>query len=69
MRNPYNFKLDLAATALGLLVTLRKDNPKLGKKKKKILTGSVGFDQGFTRIYFKYQSSLSSKKRLRRKPR
>lgn len=68
MRNPYNFRLDLAATAIGLLGNLRKDNPKLGKKKKKILTGSVGFDHGFTRLYFKYQSTLSSKKRSRRKP-
>lgn len=69
MRNPYNFRLDLAATAMGLLGNLRKDNPKQGKKKKKILTGSVGFDPGFTRLYFKYQSTLSAKKRLRRKPR
>lgn len=69
MRNPYNFRLDLPATALGLLGNLRKDNPKQGKKKKKILTGSVGFDQGFTRLYFKYQANLSAQRRLRRKPR
>lgn len=69
LRNPYNFHLDLPATAMGLLGNLRKDNPKLGKKKKKILTGNVGFDHGFTRLYFKYKATLSAKKRARHKPR
>lgn len=61
------FNLDLAATAMGLLGNLRKDNPKVGKKKKKILTGAVGFDTGFTRVYFKYQAAKLKSRRRRRK--
>jgi hypothetical protein len=65
-KNKRVFALDLAATALGLLGTLRKDNPKVGKKKKKLLTGSVGFDTGFTKIYTRYQAKLSKKRRRKK---
>lgn len=38
-----------------------KKNTKVSKKKKKILTGIIGFDQGFTRAYFllKYEFGKS----------
>jgi hypothetical protein len=62
-KNPYKFHIDLLGTALGLLGYLRKDNPKVGKKKKKVLTGTVGFDRGFTRIYSRYLANTSRKKR------
>lgn len=51
---------------MGLLGNLRRDNPKVGKKKKKLLTGAVGFDAGFTKLYIKYQATLT---RLRRRKR
>lgn len=66
-KNVRTFHLDLAATAMGLLGNLRRDNPKIGKKKKKLLTGSVGFDSGFTKIYLKYQVTLSKLRRRRRR--
>ena len=50
-----SFRLDLTATAAGWLGDLRRDNPKLGKKKKKMLTGSIGFDPGFTRVYLLFK--------------
>lgn len=52
---------------MGLLGNLRRDNPKIGKKKKKLLTGSVGFDPGFTKVYLKYQLTLSKLRRKRRR--
>jgi len=52
------------ATAIGLLGSLRKDNPKVGKKKKKLLTGSVGFDVGFTLAYSRYLGSMAKRKKL-----
>lgn len=52
---------------MGLLGNLRRDNPKIGKKKKKLLTGSVGFDPGFTKVYLKYQLMLSKSRRKRRR--
>lgn len=56
------FKFDLNATAHGWLGNLKKNNPKLGKKKKKTLTGSVGFDPGFMKIYLNFRELLKKKK-------
>ena len=66
-KNTRTFTLDLAATAMGLLGNLKKDNPKVGKKKKKILTGAVGFDTGFTKVYAKYQATRLKARRRRKK--
>jgi hypothetical protein len=65
-RNPYKFHIDLMATAVGLLGQLRRDNPKAGKKKKKVLTGCVGFDLGFTKLYARYVTNVSRRRRRRR---
>lgn len=46
------FNLDLYSTAKGLLGNLKKKKS-VTKKKKKLLTGNIGFDQGFTKIYLK----------------
>lgn len=72
LKNFYNknkdmFSIDLTATAKGYLGNLRKDNPKLGKKKKKLLTGAIGFDQGFTKYYLKKKYELSKKNRKKSK--
>ncbi len=66
-KNPYNFKIDFVAIARGLLGNTRKESSKVGKKKKKLLTGYVGFDTGFTKIYFKYKQRLTKQKKKRRK--
>jgi hypothetical protein len=63
LKNPYKFHIDLLATAIGLVGNLRRDNPKIGKKKKKLLTGFIGFDRGFTKVYSRYLSNVSRKKR------
>ena len=62
-KNPYKFHIDLLATAIGLLGSLRRDNPKMGKKKKKVLTGSIGFDRGFTRVYARYLINIARRKK------
>jgi ribosomal protein S13 len=64
-KNPYNFKIDFVAIARGLLGNTRKESSKVGKKKKKLLTGYVGFDTGFTKIYFKYKQRLTKQKKKR----
>lgn len=55
--------LDFAAIASGMLGNLRKHNPKVGKKKKKLLTGVIGFDPGFTKAYYRYRTAFAKKKR------
>ena len=55
------FKLDLFATSKGLLANLKKNNSSVTKKKKKLLTGTVGFDTGFTKLYLKFKYSLTTK--------
>jgi hypothetical protein len=40
---------------------LKKNNPKVGKKKKKTLTGSVGFDPGFMKAYLTFKELLKKK--------
>lgn len=55
------FKFDLNATARGWLGNLKKHNPKLGKKKKKTLTGCVGFDPGFMKTYLTFKDLLRKK--------
>lgn len=57
------FNLDLYSTSKGLLGNLKKDSKSVSKKKKKILTGHVGFDQGFTKLYLKAKYSVSKKTR------
>lgn len=61
------FNLDLYATSKGLLGNLKKDSKGVSKKKKKLLTGHVGFDQGFTKLYLKAKYTVSKKirKKLR----
>lgn len=56
------FYLDLFATSRGMLGDLKKDSKSVSKKKK-ILTGHVGFDPGFTKIYLKAKYSVSKKVR------
>lgn len=69
-----NYKLlniDLTAISKGYIMKFKK-NTKVSKKKKKILTGIIGFDQGFTRAYFllKYEFGKSKwqnwKKKLKK---
>lgn len=55
------FYLDLYATSKGMLGDLKRDSKGISKKKKKILTGHVGFDPGFTKIYLKAKYSVSKK--------
>jgi ribosomal protein S13 len=62
-KNPYKFQIDLLAIANGLLGSLRPDNPKQGKKKKKILTGYIGFDKGFTKLYSRYLINVTKKRK------
>jgi hypothetical protein len=57
------FYLDLFATSKGMLGDLKRDSKGVSKKKKKILTGHVGFDPGFTKIYLKAKYSVSKKVR------
>ncbi len=57
------FKLDLVAKSKGLLGNLKKDSKGVSKKKKKLLTGHVGFDQGFTKLYLKAKYTVSKKVR------
>lgn len=57
------FYLDLYATSKGLLGNLKRDAKGVTKKKKKMLTGHVGFDQGFTKIYLKAKYAVSKKVR------
>jgi ribosomal protein S13 len=66
-RNPYNFKIDFVAIARGLLGNTKKESSKVGKKKKKLLVGYVGFDVGFTKLYAVYKKSLLKNKRKHRK--
>jgi hypothetical protein len=42
---------------------IKERTPKVGKKKQKLLTGLVGFDNGFTKTYFRYLNSLKKKKK------
>lgn len=58
------FRIDLLATAKGFIGNIRKNNPKVGKKKKKMLTGSIGFDQGFTKLYLKIKYESKNKKKI-----
>lgn len=55
------FKFDLNATAHGWLGNLKKNNPKIGKKKKKTLTGTIGFDPGFMKTYLNFKELLKKK--------
>jgi len=57
-----SFKFDLNATAKGWIGNLRKTNPKLGKKKKKTLTGVIGFDPGFMKTYLRFKELLKKKR-------
>jgi hypothetical protein len=68
-KKKYIFKLDLFATSKGLLANLKKNNSSVTKKKKKLLTGTVGFDTGFTKLYLKFKYSLTTKlrKKLKKK--
>ena len=61
------FKFDLNATARGWLGNLKKNNPKLGKKKKKTLTGTVGFDPGFMKTYLNFRDLLKKKSQKTKK--
>jgi hypothetical protein len=61
------FKFDLNATAHGWLGNLKKNNPKIGKKKKKTLTGTIGFDPGFMKTYLNFKE-LFKKKVSKKKP-
>lgn len=63
----FSFKFDLNATASGWIGNLKKNNPKLGKKKKKTLTGSLGFDPGFMKMYLNFRELLKKKKLSTRK--
>lgn len=66
-KNPYKFQLDLFAIASGLLGSLKPNNPKQGKKKKKLLTGYVGFDKNFTKLYARYLINMSKKRKRKNK--
>lgn len=57
-----SFKFDLNATARGWIGNLKKNNPKLGKKKKKTLTGTLGFDPGFMKTYLNFKELAKKKK-------
>lgn len=46
---------DLGATARGLVGNVGRSGERLTKKKKKLLTGKVGFEPGFTRLYLAAQ--------------
>jgi saccharopine dehydrogenase-like NADP-dependent oxidoreductase len=60
---PHKFHIDLLATAMGLLGNLGQDSQKVGRKKKKLLTGHVGFDPGFTLVYSRYLVSMAKRKK------
>lgn len=66
-KNPHKIKIDFSALARGLIGNIKKEGSKIGKKKKKLLTGCVGFDIGFTQTYFKYQQVLFKQKKRKRK--
>lgn len=66
-KNPYKFQIDLFSMASGLLGSLKPNNPKQGKKKKKLLTGYVGFDKNFTKLYARYLINMSKKRKRKNK--
>lgn len=63
-----SLNIDLTATSKYYIGNLQKSS-KTSKKKKKLLTGVVGFDHGFTKLYFKlkYETSKSTIKHWRKK--
>lgn len=65
-KNPHKLKIDFAALSRGLIGNIKRENAKIGKKKKKLLTGFVGFDVGFTKTYFKYKQVLVIQKKKKR---
>lgn len=66
-KNPYKFQIDLFSIASCLLGSLKPNNPKQGKKKKKLLTGYVGFDKNFTKLYARYLINMSKKRKRKNK--
>lgn len=62
-KKKYLFKFDVYATAKGLLGNIKKNLDSVTKKKKKLLTGSVGFDVGFSKLYLKIKYNMTKKNR------
>ena len=62
-----SFSFDFIATAKYYLGYLRKNNSKISKKKKKMLTGVVGFDYGGTKAFLKLKYDLTKKQKKKLK--
>ena len=62
-----SFSFDFIATAKYYLGYLRKNNSKVSKKKKKMLTGVVGFDYGGTKAFLKLKYDLTKKQKKKLK--
>ena len=62
-----SFSFDFVATAKYYLGYLRRNNSKISKKKKKMLTGVVGFDYGGTKAFLKLKYDLTKKQKKKLK--